>query len=127
MPTGLAFGVEDGGGVDEDAEDIGLTPRSSTIGIRSPDDSDDESSVFDAFRCIGGGLRRVGMLRGIALQRCRKRCRKCNDFVASLHRRGKKCNEKCNATVKKPLRKVSISYNLCIVDANTVCQSGYLK
>ena len=43
--------------MDEDAEDIGLTPHSSTIGIRSPDDSDDESSEFDAFRCIGGGLR----------------------------------------------------------------------
>ena len=59
MPTGLAFSMEDGRGVDEDAEDIGLTPRSSTIGIRSLDDSDDESSEFDAFRCIGRGSRRV--------------------------------------------------------------------
>ena len=46
----------DGGGVDEDTEDISLTPWSSTIGMCSSDDSDDESSEFDAFQCIGGAL-----------------------------------------------------------------------
>ena len=51
---GLAFGVVDGGGVDEDAEDIGLCLHSSTIGICLSDDSDDESSDFDAFWCISG-------------------------------------------------------------------------
>ena len=98
---GLAFGVVDGGGVNEDAEDISLTPHSSTIGMCSSDDSDNESSEFDAFWCIGGGSRHVGVWQGIAVQQCRKRCRKCNDFVAPLHHRGKKCNEKCNAMVKK--------------------------
>ena len=54
LPMGLAFGVVDGGGVDEDAEDISLTPHSSIIGMCSSDDSDDESSDFDVVRCIGG-------------------------------------------------------------------------
>ena len=49
LPMGLAFGMADGGGVDEDAEDISLTPQSSTIGMHWSDDSDDESSEFDAF------------------------------------------------------------------------------
>ena len=40
--------------MDEDAEDISLTPCSSTIGMCLSDDSDDESSKFDAFWCIGG-------------------------------------------------------------------------
>ena len=42
------------GGVDEDVEDIGLCLHSSTIGICLSDDSDDESSDFDAFWCISG-------------------------------------------------------------------------
>ena len=53
---GLAFGVVDGGGVDEDAEDISLTPHSSTIGICLSDDSDNESSKFDVFWCISEGI-----------------------------------------------------------------------
>ena len=113
LPMGLAFGVVDGGGVDEDAEDIGLCLHSSTIGMHSSDDSDDESSEFDAFWFIGGGSQCVSIWWGIVVQWCRKRCRKCNDFVAPLHHHGKKCNKKCNAMVKKLLRKVSIENEMC--------------
>ena len=93
--------------MDEDAEDIGLTLHSSTIGMCLSDDSDNESSEFDAFWCIGRGSWHVCVWWGITVQQCRKRCRKCNDFVGLLHYCGKKCNEKCNAMVKKLLRKVS--------------------
>ena len=52
LPMGLAFGMVDAGGVDEDTEDISLHPHSSTIGMHSSDDSDNESSEFAAFRCL---------------------------------------------------------------------------
>ena len=65
---GLAFGVVDGGGMDEDTEDISLTLHSSTIGMHSLDDSDNESSEFDAVQCIGRTLQHVGMLWGITVQ-----------------------------------------------------------
>ena len=73
---GLAFSMVDGGGVDEDAEDIGLHPCSSTIGIHSSDDSDNESSEFDVF---GASVGDHGMFV----------------FGGAL-----RCNEKCNATSK---------------------------